>query len=125
MISHQVAKSQTEVTAFKNAFGGWSYGWQKSLDIVTMIGFHVMAPIPELEVMFLLLWRMAMALYILPMVKKPNRFPVMNQTRRKVLTLMNWNKTTNENTQEIPLSIKSNSSGLMMISYMDREWKPK
>jgi hypothetical protein len=28
--------------------------------------------------------------------EKPNRFPVMNQTRRKVLTLMNWNKTTNE-----------------------------
>ncbi len=30
VISHQVAKKVTEVTAFKNAVGGWSYGWQKS-----------------------------------------------------------------------------------------------
>ena len=43
--------------------------------------------------------------------EKPNRFPVMNQTRRKVLTLMNWNKTTNEDTQEIPLSIKKQLIG--------------
>ncbi|NHQ68852.1 serine hydrolase domain-containing protein, partial [Elizabethkingia miricola] len=30
VISHSVAKKVTEVTTFKNAVGGWSYGWQKS-----------------------------------------------------------------------------------------------
>lgn len=30
VISHEVARKVTEVTALKNAVGGWSYGWQKS-----------------------------------------------------------------------------------------------
>ena len=44
--------------------------------------------------------------------EKPNRFPVMNQTRTKILTLMDWNqKNANEETQEIPLALREKLIG--------------
>ena len=39
--------------------------------------------------------------------EKPNRLPLIAQTQRKILTLMDWNfKRENEEVQEIPLSLK-------------------
>ncbi|OBS12614.1 hypothetical protein ATE49_05185 [Elizabethkingia miricola] len=111
VISHSVAKKVTEVTAFKNAVGGWSYGWQKSFGYSnydwfscngsnTGVGGNVLASMTD-----------GNGMVYLANGEKPNRFPVMNQTRTKVLTLMDWNKTTNEDTQEIPLSIKKQLIG--------------
>lgn len=44
--------------------------------------------------------------------EKPNRFPVMAQTQRTILKLMNWNGNFHsEEVQEIPLSLKEKLIG--------------
>lgn len=44
--------------------------------------------------------------------EKPNRFPVIDQTRRKLLSLMNWKKElTKEETQQIPNELKGSLIG--------------
>ena len=43
--------------------------------------------------------------------EKPNRFPVMNHTRNKILEVMNWNKASNDDIQEIPLTLKEKLIG--------------
>ncbi len=111
VISHQVAKKVTEVTAFKNAVGGWSYGWQKSFGYSnydwfscngsnTGVGGNILATMTD-----------GNGMVYLANGEKPNRFPVMNYTRTKVLTLMGWNKTTKDDIQEIPLSLKKQLIG--------------
>ncbi|SDJ15361.1 serine hydrolase domain-containing protein [Chryseobacterium jejuense] len=111
VISHEVAKKVTEVTALKNAVGGWSYGWQKSFGYNnydwfscngsnTGVGGNVLASMTD-----------GNGMVYLANGEKPNRFPVMNTTRIKVLTLMNWNKPTHDDTQELPLHLKKQLIG--------------
>lgn len=111
VISHQVAKKVTEVTTLKNAVGGWSYGWQKSFGYNnydwfscngsnTGVGGNVLASMTD-----------GNGMVYLANGEKPNRFPVMNHTRIKVLTLMGWNKTSDEDIQEIPLHLKKQLIG--------------
>lgn len=111
VVSHQVAKKVTEVTALKNAVGGWSYGWQKSFGYNnydwfscngsnTGVGGNVLASMTD-----------GNGMVYLANGEKPNRFPVMNHTRTKILTLMDWNKVTHEDIQELPLSLKKQLIG--------------
>lgn len=112
VISHSVAKKVTEVTALKNAVGGWGYGWQRSFGYNnydwfscngsnTGVGGSVFATMTD-----------GNGFAFLANGEKPNRIPVMNQTQRKILILMDWNKKTpNEDIQEIPLSLKKKLIG--------------
>jgi CubicO group peptidase (beta-lactamase class C family) len=112
VISHNVAKKVTEVTALKDAVGGWSYGWQKSFGYNnydwficngsnTGVGGSVFATMTD-----------GNGFVFLTNGEKPNRFPVMGQTQRKLLTLMDWNgKTANDEIQEMPLSLKQKLIG--------------
>ena len=111
VISHQVAKEVTKVTALKNAVGGWSYGWQKSFGYSnydwfscngsnTGVGGNILASMTD-----------GNGMVYLANGEKPNRFPVMNYTRTKVLTLMDWNKTIHEDIQELPLNLKKQLIG--------------
>jgi CubicO group peptidase (beta-lactamase class C family) len=111
VVSHSIAKKVTAVTALKNAVGGWSYGWQKSFGYNnydwfacsgsnTGVGGNILATMTD-----------GNGMVYLANGEKPNRFPVMNHTRIKILTLMDWNKTTNEDIEEIPVSIKEKLIG--------------
>ncbi|RQO37547.1 serine hydrolase [Chryseobacterium sp. KBW03] len=112
VISHQVAKKVTEVTALKNAVGGWSYGWQRSVAYNnydwfmcsgsnTGVGGNILATMED-----------GNGIVILANGEQPNRIPVMNEARVKILKLMDWNKkTAHENSQEIPLSLKKQLIG--------------
>lgn len=111
VISHSVAKKVTEVTALKNAVGGWSYGWQKSFGYNnydwfscngsnTGVGGNILATMID-----------GNGMVYLANGEKPNRFPVMNHTRNKILAVMNWNKASNDDIQEIPLSLKEKLIG--------------
>lgn len=111
VISHNIAKKITAVSTLKNAVGGWSYGWQKSFGYNnydwfscngsnTGVGGNVLASMTD-----------GNGMVYLANGEKPNRFPLMNHTRIKVLTLMDWNKTTNEATQEMPSALKEKLIG--------------
>jgi CubicO group peptidase (beta-lactamase class C family) len=111
VITHNVAKKITAVSALKNAVGGWSYGWQKSFGYNnydwfscngsnTGVGGNVLASMTD-----------GNGMVYLANGEKPNRFPVMNHARIKVLTLMDWNKKTHEATQDIPLALKKQLVG--------------
>jgi len=112
VISHKVAKKMTEVSALKNAVSGWSYGWQKSFGYNnydwfacngsnTGVGGTVMGTMKD-----------GNGFAFLANGEKPNRFPVMGATQRKILSLMNWNGNFhNEKTQEIPASLKKQLIG--------------
>ena len=111
VISHEVAKKITEVTTLKNAVGGWSYGWQKSFGYNnydwfscngsnTGVGGNILASMTD-----------GNGMVYLANGEKPNRFPVMNHTRIMILKLMGWNKTTNDDIQELPLTLKKQLIG--------------
>lgn len=112
VISHNVAKKVTEVTALKNAVGGWSYGWQKSFGYNdydwftcngsnTGVGGTVMGTMKD-----------GNGFAFLANGEKPNRFPVMGATQRKILSLMDWEgKTMREKTQEISSDLKKQLIG--------------
>lgn len=112
VISHRVAKRVTEVTALKNAVGGWGYGWQKSFGYNnydwfscngsnTGVGGSVFATMTD-----------GNGFAFLANGEKPNRIPVMTQTLRKIITLMNWEKKSdNPEIQEMPLSLKEKLIG--------------
>ncbi|AZB10838.1 class A beta-lactamase-related serine hydrolase [Chryseobacterium sp. G0162] len=112
VISHQVAKRVTEVTALKDAVGGWGYGWQKSVAYNhydwfmcngsnTGVGGSILATMED-----------GNGFVILANGEKPNRIPVINEARIKLLTLMNWNKKiSNKNIQELPLGLKKQLIG--------------
>jgi CubicO group peptidase (beta-lactamase class C family) len=112
VISHNVAKKVTEVSALKDAVGGWSYGWQKSFGYNnydwficngsnTGVGGSVFATMKD-----------GNGFAFLTNGEKPNRFPVMTQTQRKILTVMGWdNKVSNEETQEMPSDLKEKLIG--------------
>lgn len=111
VISHRIAKKVTEVTALKNAVGGWSYGWQKSFGYNNYDWFACSGSNTGVGGNILAAMTAGNGMVYLANGEKPNRFPVMNHTRIKVLTLMDWNKTTNEAIQEIPLSLKKQLIG--------------
>ncbi len=112
VVSHDVAKKMTEVSAFKNAVGGWGYGWQKSFGYNnydwfacngsnTGVGGSVMGTMKD-----------GNGFAFLANGEKPNRFPVMGQTQKTILKLMNWNGDFhNEETQETPSSLKEKLIG--------------
>ena len=112
VISHNVAKKVTEVSALKNAVGGWSYGWQKSFAYNnydwfacngsnTGVGGNVMGTMTD-----------GNGFAFLANGEKPNRFPVMAQTQRTILKVMNWKGNfLNEESQEIPLNLKEKLIG--------------
>ena len=112
VISHDVAKKVTEVTALKDAVGGWSYGWQKSFGYNnydwficngsnTGVGGSIFATMTD-----------GNGFTFLTNGEKPNRFPVMGNTQKTLLKLMNWNgKTSNEEIQEMSSSLKEKLIG--------------
>jgi len=112
VISHNVAKKVTEVTALKNAVGGWSYGWQKSFGYNnydwffcngsnTGVGGTVAGTMTD-----------GNGFAFLANGEKPNRFPVMSHTQKTILKVMNWNnKATYGEVQEMPLSLKEKLIG--------------
>ncbi|MEG1592350.1 serine hydrolase domain-containing protein [Chryseobacterium sp.] len=112
VISNNVAKKVTAVTALKNAVGGWSYGWQKSFGYNnydwftcngsnTGVGGTVMGTMKD-----------GNGFAFLANGEKPNRFPVMGATQKTILSVMNWEgKTMNEKTQEIPANLKKQLIG--------------
>ncbi|MWB93694.1 serine hydrolase [Flavobacterium sp. GA093] len=111
VISHNVAKKVTEVSVLKNAVGGWSYGWQKSFGYNnydwfacngsnTGVGGNILATMTD-----------GNGMVYLANGEKPNRFPVMNTTRNTILKVMNWDKKTNEEVQEIPSDLKEKLVG--------------
>nr|WP_314837941.1 serine hydrolase domain-containing protein [uncultured Flavobacterium sp.] len=111
VISHNVAKKVTEVTALKNAVGGWSYGWQKSFGYNnydwfscngsnTGVGGNILATMTD-----------GNGVVYLANGEKPNRFPIMNYTRNKILKVMDWNKASTDDIQEIPASLKEKLIG--------------
>jgi len=107
VISYRIAKKVTAVTALKDAVAGWGYGWQKSFGYNnydwfscngsnTGVGGSVFATMVD-----------GNGFVFLANGEKPNRIPVMSQTQRKILTVMDWNKERpNEENQEMPASLK-------------------
>lgn len=112
VISHRVAQKVTEVTALKNAVGGWGYGWQKSFGYNnygwfscngsnTGVGGSIFATMTD-----------GNGFVFLANGEKKNRIPVIGQAQRKILTLMDWNKKpANEHVQEMLLSLKQKLIG--------------
>nr|WP_315034711.1 serine hydrolase domain-containing protein [uncultured Chryseobacterium sp.] len=112
VISHQVAKKVTEVSALKNAVGGWGYGWQKSVAYNNYDWFMCNGSNTGVGGSILATMEDGNGFVILANGEKPNRIPVINQTRIKILALMNWNKKiSNESIQEIPLSLRKQLVG--------------
>jgi len=112
VISHNVAKNVIEVTALKDAVGGWSYGWQRSFGFDnydwficngsnTGVGGDIFATTTD-----------GNGFVFLANGEKPNRFPVIDETRIKLLSLMNWKKKLpKEETQEISNDLKVSLTG--------------
>lgn len=112
VISHNVAKNVIEVTALKDAVGGWSYGWQRSFGFDnydwfmcngsnTGVGGDIFATTTD-----------GNGFVFLANGEKPNRFPVIDETRIKILSLMNWEKKLpKDETQEIPNDLKVSLTG--------------
>ncbi|MBB2147467.1 serine hydrolase domain-containing protein [Pedobacter gandavensis] len=112
VISHAIAKKVTEVTALKNAVGGWSYGWQRSVHYNnydwfmcsgsnTGVGGSIFATMTD-----------GNGFVILANGEKNNRIPVINDTRVKILTMMDWNKKAlHEDVLEMPLNLKKQLIG--------------
>lgn len=112
VISHAVAKKVTEVTALKNAVGGWSYGWQKSFGYNNYDWFSCNGSNTGVGGSTFATMTDGNGFVFLANGEKPNRIPVMTQTQKKILTLMNWDgKTVNEEIQEMPLSLKKQLIG--------------
>lgn len=112
IISQSVAKKITEVTAIKDAVGGWSYGWQRSFGFNnydwfmhngsnTGVGGDIFATMTH-----------GNGFVFLANGEKQNRFPVIDNTRKKILTLLGWNqKMSNKQIKEIPLDLKETLTG--------------
>jgi len=112
VISHNVAKKVTAVTALKNAVGGWSYGWQKSFGYNNYDWFYCNGSNTGVGGAVAATMKDGNGFAFLANGEKPNRFPVMAYTQKTILKLMDWNdKTLKETTQEIPSSLKEKLIG--------------
>ncbi|MCC9073843.1 beta-lactamase family protein [Flavobacterium sp. F-65] len=112
VISHSIAEKVTAVSALKNAVGGWGYGWQKTFGYNNYDWFSCNGSNTGVGGNILATMENGNGMVYLANGEKPNRFPVMNETRMKILTLMNWDKkASNEETQEIPLPLKEKLIG--------------
>lgn len=112
VISHAVAKKVTEVTALKNAVGGWSYGWQKSFGYNNYDWFSCNGSNTGVGGSTFATMTDGNGFVFLANGEKPNRIPVMTQTQRRILTLMNWEgKTSDKEIQEMPLHLKKQLIG--------------
>lgn len=112
VISHKIAKKMTEVTALKDAVGGWSNGWQRSFGFHnyewfmhngsnTGVGGDLFATMTD-----------GNGFVFLANGEKPNRFPVIDNTRKKILSLLGWNQKIPETQmEEIPLALKEKLPG--------------
>ena len=112
VISHDVAKKVTAVTALKNAVGGWSYGWQKSFGYNNYEWFWCNGSNTGIGGTVGATMTGGNGFVFFANGEKPNRFPVMGQTQKTILKLMNWNnETTTESIQEMPLAVKEKLIG--------------
>lgn len=112
VISKNVAEKLIEVTALKDAVGGWSYGWQRSFGFGnydwfmcngsnTGVGGDIFATATD-----------GNGFVLLANGEKANRFPVINNTRIKLLSLLNWEKEMSfDDMQEIPNDLKKSLTG--------------
>ncbi|WP_125720728.1 serine hydrolase domain-containing protein [Flavobacterium ustbae] len=112
VISHNVAKKVTEVTALKNAVGGWSYGWQKSFGYNNYDWFFCNGSNTGVGGTITGTMTDGNGFAFLANGEKPNRFPVMSHTQKTILKLMNWNgKATYGEVQEMSSSLKNQLIG--------------
>lgn len=111
VISNTVAKKLTKVTALKGAPGGWSYGGARSFGFNgydwlwcngsnTGVGGDIHATMTD-----------GNGFIFLANGEKPNRFPVIDQTLIKLVSIMDWNKKKEEEIIEIPSDLKENLIG--------------
>lgn len=112
VISHEIAKKITEVTALENAVGGWSYAGQRSFGYDnydwlrcggsnTGVGGDVFATMTD-----------GNGFVYLANGEKPNRFPVIGRTHTQLLKLMNWeNQSVKDELQEIPSALQTKLIG--------------
>lgn len=112
VISNTVAEKTTEVTALKDAVGGWSYGWQRSFGFFnydwfmhngsnTGVGGDIFATMSD-----------GNGFIFLANGEKVNRFPVIDHTRIKLLAEMGWKKNLpEEEVQDIPADLKESLLG--------------
>jgi len=112
VISHRVAKKVTAVTALKNAVGGWAYGWQKSFGYNNYDWFSCNGSNTGVGGSVFATMKDGNGFVLLANGEKPNRIPVITETQRKILTLMDWNGVkADEVAQEIPSDIKEKLIG--------------
>ena len=112
VISNSVAKKITEVTALKNAVGGWSYGGARSFGFNgydwlwcngsnTGVGGDIFATMAD-----------GNGFAFLANGEKPNRFPIIDRTRVKLLSLLEWNiELPKAEIKEIPTDLKQKLIG--------------
>jgi CubicO group peptidase (beta-lactamase class C family) len=112
VISHTIAKKVARVSALKNAVGGWAYIGQRSFgynnyDWIncggsnTGVGGDIFATMND-----------GNGFVYMANGEKPNRIPVMNKTKQRILELMNWeNKSITEEFQPIQESLKKQLIG--------------
>ncbi|UUC44821.1 serine hydrolase domain-containing protein [Flavobacterium cerinum] len=113
VISNSIAKKMTEVTVLKNAVGGWGYGWQKSFGYNNYDWFSCNGSNTGVGGIVFGTMTDGNGFAILANGEKPNRIPVMSETLRKILTVMDWNKERpNEVVQEIPSDLKEKLIGV-------------
>lgn len=112
VISHRMAKKLTEVTALKDAVGGWSYAGQRSFGFNnydwircggsnTGVGGDLFISITD-----------GNGFAYLANGEKPNRLPVIGHTRSTLLNLMDWNyEIPQDSIQAIPATLKKKLVG--------------
>lgn len=112
VISHNVAKKVTEVSALKNAVGGWGYGWQKTFGYNNYDWFSCNGSNTGVGGSLMATMKDGNGFAFLANGEKPNRIPVMTQTQKTILRLMNWNGDFfSEDVQEIPSDLKARLIG--------------
>lgn len=112
VISNNVAKKVTAVTALKNAVGGWSYGWQKSFGYNNYDWFSCNGSNTGVGGAVAATMTGGNGYAFLANGEKPNRFPVIAHSQKTILKLMDWyNNADNESIREMPFSVKEKLIG--------------
>lgn len=112
VISHNVAKKMTEVSVLKNAVGGWGYGWQKTFGYNNYDWFSCNGSNTGVGGSLMATMKDGNGFAFLANGEKPNRMPVMGQTQKTILGLMNWKGDfLSEDVQKIPSDLKAKLIG--------------